>query len=160
MSNDKTEDASPLEERLRADTKDAMRAHDQVRTDTLRMALNAFHLEEVARTDEKSKQFRQPLSEQDRLGIVEKQVKQREEAAQIYRTAGRTNQADKEDREAALLKAYLPAALGDDELRALIEQLIAIHGKDFRAVMPAAARETRGRADGRRVQELVRELTA
>jgi uncharacterized protein len=160
MSNEKTEGASPLEERLRADTKEAMRAHDQVRTDTLRMALNAFHLEEVARTDEKSKQFRQPLTEQDRLGIVEKQVKQREEAAQIYRAAGRAEQADKEDHEAALLKAYLPAALGDDELRALIERLIATHGKDFRAVMPAAARETRGRADGRRVQELVRELTA
>src|SRR5258706_12271284 len=102
MSNEKTAGASPLEERLRADTKDAMRAHDQVRTDTLRMALNAFHLEEVARTDEKSKQFRQPLTEQDRLGIVEKQVNEPEEEAQSYPTAGRTNQAGKDVRQAAL----------------------------------------------------------
>src|SRR5258708_40307162 len=111
MSNEKTEGASPLEERLRADTKEAMRAHDQVRTDTLRMSLNAFHLEEVARTDEKSKQFRQPLTEQDRLGIVEKQVKQREEASQIYRTAGPAGHADKGNPEAALLQAYMPASV-------------------------------------------------
>src|SRR5258706_16063913 len=110
MSNEKTEGASPLEERLRADTKEAMRAHDQVRTDTLRMALNAFHLEEGARTDEKSKQFCQPLTEQVRLGIVEKQVKQREEAAQSYRTDGRTNHADKEDPEAAQIRPNRPSA--------------------------------------------------
>lgn len=142
------------------DVRTAQREHDQVRVDTLRMALNGFHNEEVARTDAKHAQFRKPLTEQDRLGILEKQVKQRDEAAAIYRTANRPELAEKEEREASLLKSYLPAKMSDDELRTLVSGLIAEHGKDFRKVMPAASRETKGRADGKRVQEIVRELTA
>jgi uncharacterized protein len=150
---------SQLEERLRTDIKDAQRQRDQVRLDTLRGALNAFHLEIVARTDEKHASFHAPLSEQDRIAIVEKLVKQREEAAQFYRSGGRTESALQEEREASLLKEYLPAQLTDDELRGVVSDIIAREGKDFRKVMPAAARETKGRADGRRVQLIVRELT-
>ncbi|MGH2486153.1 MAG: GatB/YqeY domain-containing protein, partial [Ktedonobacterales bacterium] len=117
-------------------------------------------LEEVARTEEKHRQFHQPLTEQDRVSILEKQIKQRDEAAQIYRNAGRAEQAVKEEREAALLKAYLPARMSDEEIRALVSGLIAEHGKEFRTVMPLASRETKGRADGKRVSEIVRELTA
>ncbi|HEU5441979.1 MAG TPA: GatB/YqeY domain-containing protein [Ktedonobacterales bacterium] len=149
-----------LEERLKADVKDAMRAKDQVRVDTLRLALNAFHLEDVARTDKGHKLFRQPLSEADRLAILEKQVKQREEAAEIYRTAGRAEAAAKEQREAELLSGYLPAPLTDEELRALVAAIVTREGKEFRKVMPLAAKETKGRAEGKRVQEIVRELTA
>lgn len=155
-----TQQTSALEERLRADVKTAQRARDQVRVDTLRLALGAFHNEEVARTDAKHPRHRQPLAEIDRVAIVEKQVKQREEAAQIYRDAKRVELAEKEEREGAILKEYLPAQMSDDELRALIGELIAQHGKDFRKVMPVASRETKGRADGKRVNELVRELTA
>jgi uncharacterized protein YqeY len=150
---------SPLEERLRVDVKDAQRQRDQVRLDTLRAALNAFHLEEVARTDEKHTSFRVPLTEQDRFAILEKLVKQREEAAQFYRSAGRDSSALKEEREALVLKEYLPTPMSDDELRAAVTSIIAREGKDFRKVMPVASRETKGRADGRRVQEIVRELT-
>lgn len=151
---------SALEERLKNDVRAAQRQRDQVRMDTLRLALNAFHNEEVARTDAKHPQFRKPLTEPDRLSILEKQVKQRDEAAEIYRKANRPELAEKEEREASLLKAYLPAKMSDDELRELIQGLVAVYGKDFRKVMPVASRETKGRADGRRVQEIVRELTA
>jgi uncharacterized protein len=150
---------SPLEERLRADVKDAQRQRDQVRLDTLRAALNAFHLEEVARTDEKHASFRVPLTEQDRFAILEKLVKQREEAAQFYRSAGRDSSTLKEEREALVLKEYLPTPMSDEEIRAAVTSIIAREGKDFRKVMPVASRETKGRADGRRVQEIVRELT-
>lgn len=151
---------SPLEEQLRVDVKDAQRQRDQVRLDTLRAALNAFHLEEVARTDEKHASFRVPLTEQDRTAILEKLVKQREEAAQFYRSAGRDTSAVKEEREALILKEYLPTPMSDEEIRAAVTSIIGREGKDFRKVMPAASRETKGRADGRRVQEIVRELTA
>jgi uncharacterized protein len=150
---------SPLEERLRMEIKDAQRQRDQVRLDTLRGALNAFHLEEVARTDEKHASFRAPLSEQDRITILEKLVKQRDEAAQFYRSAGRDTSADKEEREALILKEYLPAQMSDEELQATVMSIIAREGKDFRRVMPVASRETKGRADGRRVQQIVRGLT-
>jgi uncharacterized protein len=152
------QETSPLEERLRSDAKDAQRERDQVRLDTLRGALNAFHLEEVARTEEKHAHFRVPLSEQDRINILEKLLKQRDEAAQLYRQAGRVETALKEEREATILKVYLPAPLSDGELREIVGTIIAREGKDFRKVMPVASRETKGRADGRRVQEVVREL--
>lgn len=155
---DSTAHTSALEEQLRADIKASMRDHDQVRTDTLRLALNAFHLEEVARTDEKSQRHREPLTEQDRIALLEKQVKQREEAAQLFRGANRTELAEKEEREAALLKVYLPTQMGDDELHSVVAGLIAAHGREFKVIMPLAARETKGRADGRRVQQVVREL--
>ena len=155
-----TKEPSALEARLRQDIQAAQRARDQVRMDALRLAVNACHLEEVARTDAKNPQHGVALTEQDRFAILEKQVKQREEAAQIYRDANRPEQAEKEEREGALLKSYLPEKLTDDEIRTLIQGIIERAGKDFRAVMPLAAKETRGRADGRRVSELVRELTA
>jgi uncharacterized protein YqeY len=152
--------SSALEARMREDLREASRARDQVRMDTLRLALGAFHHEEVARTDTAHKQHRQPLTEQDRLSLLEKQIKQRLEAEEVYRKAARPELAEKEEREAAILQAYLPARMTDEELRAVVAALIAAHGKDFRAVMPLASRETRGRADGRRVQEIVRELTS
>ncbi len=151
-----TPDASTdqnVEERIRDDLNEAMRARDQVRMDTLRMALTAFRNEEVARS-------REALSNQDRFNLLKRQIKQREEAAKLYRDANRAELAEKEEREAAILRVYLPADLSDDEIRAVVSRLIAEQGKDFRKVMPLASKETKGRADGRRVQEIVRELTA
>lgn len=142
-----------LEERIREDLKEAARARDQVRLDTLRMALTAFRNEEVARS-------RATLSDQDRFNLLKRQIKQREEAAKLYHDANRDELAEKEEREAAILRPYLPADLGDDEIRALVARLVDEQGKDFRKVMPLASKETKGRADGRRVQEIVREMTS
>ena len=69
-----------------------------------------------------------------------------------------TRHLAEEEREAAILQAYLPERLSDDEIRHIVAELIAAHGKEFRAIMPLASKETKGRADGRRVQEIVREL--
>lgn len=144
---------SEIVTRMRADLDEATRQRDQVRMDTIRMALNGFTQEEVARS-------RAALSEQDRVTILEKQVKQRVEAADIYRNAGRAELAEKETREAEILRAYMPARLTDDDIRAVVAALITQHGKEFKAVMPLASKETRGRADGKRVSEIVREMTA
>jgi uncharacterized protein YqeY len=142
-----------VEDRLRNDLKDATRQRDQVRMDTIRMALTAFRNEEVARS-------RQALSEQDRYALLEKQIKQRRESAELFRQGNRPELAEKEEREAQILAAYLPARLTDDEIRAVVSKLIEENGKDFRKVMPLASKETRGRADGKRVSEIVREMTA
>ena len=152
--------ASDLEARLRADVQEAQRARDQVRLDTLRLSLNAIHLEEVARTDRDNPNYGKPLTEVDRVAVLEKQVKQRNEAAAIYRQANRLELAEKEEREAAIIQSYLPAQMTDDELREVINGLIATHGKEFKKIMPLAAKETRGRAEGARVQQIVRELTS
>lgn len=152
--------ASELETRLRADVQEAQRARDQVRLDTLRLSLNAIHLEEVARTDRDNPNYGKPITEADRIAVLEKQVKQRNEAAAIYRQANRPELAEKEEREASIIQAYLPAQMTDDELREVINGLIATHGKEFKKIMPLAAKETRGRAQGARVQQMVRELTS
>jgi len=151
--------ASELEARLRADAQQAQRARDQVRLDTLRLALNAIHLEEVARTDHDNPNYGKQITEQDRLALLDKQVKQRHEAAALYRKGNRPELAEKEEREATILQTYLPAKMTDDELRELISRLIATQGKDFKKIMPLAAKETKGRAEGARVQQIVRELT-
>lgn len=139
--------------RMRADLNDAVRQRDQVRMDTIRMALDGFTQEEVARS-------RAALSEQDRIAILNKQVKQRTEAADIFKNAGRGELFQKETRQAEILKSYMPARMSDDDVRAVVSKLIAEHGKDFRTVMPLASKETRGLADGKRVSEIVREMTA
>ena len=151
--------ASALETRLRADAQDAQRQRDQLRLDTLRLALNAFHLEEIARTDRDNANYGKVLTENDRQALLEKQVKQRHEAAALYRKGNRPELAEKEEREAAILQTYLPARLTDDELRQIVTSLVAQHGREFKTIMPLAAKETRGRADGARVQQIVRELT-
>ncbi len=149
---------SELEERLRADAQQAQRARDQLRLDTLRMTLNAIHLEEVARTDSKNPNYQKPLTPADRLAVLEKQVKQRHEAAALFRQGNRPELAEKEEKEAAIIQAYLPAKLTDDELRQIVGDLVAKHGREFKTIMPLAAKETKGRADGGRVQQIVREL--
>src|ERR1051326_5910440 len=151
---------SELEARLRADIQDAQRQRDQVRLDTLRLAVNAFHLEEVARTDRDNANYGKVLTEQDRLALLDKQVRQRNEAATLYRQGHRPELAEKEEKEAAILQTYLPAKLTDDELRQIVSSLVEQQGRDFKKVMPLAAKETKGRADGSRVQQIVRELTS
>lgn len=145
--------SSELVARMRADLIAATRQRDQIRMDTIRMALDGFTQEEVARS-------RAALTDQDRVAILDKQVKQRIEAAEIFEKAGRTELAAKETRQAEILKSYMPARLSEDDVRELVAALIAEHGKDFRTVMPLASKATRGRADGKRVSEIVREMTA
>ncbi len=148
-----TTSESEIVKRMRADLIEATRQRDQIRMDTIRMALDGFTQEEVARS-------RAALSDLDRAVILNKQIKQRLESAEIFRNAGRAELADKETRQVEILRAYLPASMTDDDIRAVVAQLIAQHGKEFKAVMPLASKETRGRADGKRVSEIVREMTA
>ena len=150
----------PIEKQLRKDIQDAQRAHDQVKLDTLRMALGAIHNLEVARTDRKNSEYGQPLTEGDCLRTLEQEIKKRSQAIPFYKQGGRTDLAEKEQREMEILQAYTQGAqLNDDELRAVVTRLVEEHGKDFKRVMPLAIKETKGRADGARVQRLVRELT-
>lgn len=150
----------PVEQRIRQDIVEAQRARDQVRIDTLRMALGAIHNLEVARTDRKNPEYSQSLTEADTLRVLEQEIKKRQQAIPLYQKGGRTDLAEKEQREAAILQAYLQGTqLSDDEIHVIVAGLIAQQGKDFRKVMPLAARETKGRANGARVQQIVKEMT-
>lgn len=150
----------PLEQQLRKDIQEAQRAKDQQRLDTLRMALGAIHNLEVARTDRKNQDFGKALTEEDCYKVLEQEIKKRSQAIELYKQAKRDELANKEQREVDILRPYLASAyLSEDELRALIADLVAQHGKEFKAVMPLAAKATRGKADGKFVSQLVREMT-
>ncbi len=151
----------PIEQQLRKDVQDAQRARDQLKLDTLRMALSSIHNLEVARTDRKNPEFGQPLTEADCLKVLEQEVKKRSQAIPFYKQGGRNELAEKEQHEMDILQAYLQGSqLSDDELRAIVAKLIEDQGKEFKRVMPLAAKETKGHADGARVQRIVREMIA
>ena len=148
-----------IEQQLRKDIQEAQRARDQLRLDTLRMAIGAIHNLEVARTDRKNPEYGQPLTEADGVRVLEQEAKKRNQAIPLYRQGGRNDLAEKEQQELDILQTYLQASqLSDDDIRAIVTNLIAQHGKEFRRVMPLAAKETKGRAEGARVQRIVREM--
>jgi uncharacterized protein len=151
----------PIEQQLRKDIQDAQRARDQLKLDTLRMALSSIHNLEVARTDRKNPEYGQPLTEADCLRVLEQEVKKRSQAIPFYQQGGRNELVEKEQREMEILQTYLQSShMSDDELRAIVARLVEEQGKEFKRVMPLVIKETKGRADGARVQRIVRELIA
>src|SRR5438552_17756156 len=105
----------PIEQQLRKDIQDAQRARDQLRLDTLRMALGAIHNLEVARTDRKHAEYGQALTEADTIKVLELEMKKRGQAIPLYKQAGRQELADKEQRELEILQAYVQGSQMSDE---------------------------------------------
>ncbi|MEU5995918.1 GatB/YqeY domain-containing protein [Spirillospora sp. NPDC047418] len=146
-----------LKEKLETDLSSAMKARDEVRTRTLRMALTAVKNEEVA-----GKQSRL-LSDDDVVKVLTREAKKRREAATAFGDAGREAQAQAERDEGAVLEEYLPAQLGDEELTALVADAIAETGasgpRAMGQVMKAVNPKVAGRAEGGRVAaEVKRQL--
>jgi hypothetical protein len=143
-----------LKERLRADLTDAMRARDQVKLRTLRMALSSITNEEVSGSSSHE------LSDEDVLKVLTREAKKRREAAEAFAAAGRAEQAEAERAEGDVLAGYLPAQLSDEDLAALVTAAIAETGatgmpgmgKAMKVLTPRVA----GRADGARVAAEVR----
>lgn len=98
----------------------------------------------------------------DEIAVLQRERKRRLESAEAFREAGRDDLADAEEREAQLIDAYLPEQLSDDELRAIVGDVVAETGaaspKDMGKVMSAAMPKVKGRADGKRVSAIVKEL--
>ena len=143
-----------LKDRLRADLNDAMRARDQVRMRTLRMALTSITNEEVAGASARD------LSDEEIVKILIREARKRREAAEAFGAAGRNEQAAAERAEGDVLAEYLPAQLGDDELAELVAAAIAESGatgmKSMGQVMKTVTPRVAGRADGARVAAEVR----
>ena len=149
-----------IKERLEADLREAMKARDQRRMGVVRMLRAAVMNFEIARTDRKNPQFGQPIVEEDYVSVVRKDLNQRREALEFAKKANRADLIEKEQAELEIVEGYLPRQLSKDEIRAQVEPLITEYGRDFKKVMPAAAQALRGKADGKLVNEVVRELTS
>ncbi len=145
-----------LRERLQADTTAAMRSGDALRRDVLRMAQNTMY------NIEKAKKV--TLSEDEVLGVLTREVKTRRESVEAFRSGGREDLAAKEEAEIAILQGYLPDALTEAEIGALVEEAVAATGassaRDLGKVMGWLSPKTRGRADGKVVSGLVAQALA
>jgi uncharacterized protein YqeY len=147
---------SELKDRLRTDLTAAMKARDELRASTLRMALTAITNAEVA-----GKQARE-LSDDDVIGVVASEAKKRREAAEAFEDAGRAESAAKERAEAEVLADYLPEQLSEEEIRALVAATIdqlGVAGEGMKAmgrVMGTLQPQVKGRADGAVVSAEVR----
>jgi uncharacterized protein YqeY len=143
-----------LKDRLRGDLTAAMKARDEVRVRTLRMALTSVSQEEVAGPSARE------LTDEEIVRILIREAKRRREAEQAFTAAGRGEQAAAERAEGDVLASYLPAQLSDEELAALVANAIEQTGATGMAamgqVMKALAPQVAGRADGARVAAQVR----
>ncbi|MGC9400752.1 MAG: GatB/YqeY domain-containing protein [Anaerolineae bacterium] len=141
-----------LREKLQKDLQEAMRARDVRRKAALRVLLASIQTREAEQG---------PLSDDEILRLIEKEVKQREEALEMAQEAGRTDIVAPEKEELEILRAYLPEPLSEEALVALVEEVIEDVGAtsmaDMGRVMQTIMPQVRGRADGSQVNRLVRE---
>ena len=145
-----------ISEQINEDLKNAMRAKDKVALEALRAAKTAFTL---AKTQEGAGG---EISETDELKIIQKLIKQRRESADIYKQQSRPDLYEREVGETAVLEKYVPAQLSADELKSKLKLIITEVGatgpKDMGKVMAVATKEFSGKADGKIISQIVKEL--
>ena len=131
-----------------------MRARDEVRRNVLRLTIAALRNAEMSAGEE--------LDQEASLAVVSTQAKRRRESIEEFRKAGRQDLVEQEEAELAVLAVYLPQPLSRDEIieavRRVIEETGAVGAKDLGKVMPVLMQQFQGRADGREVNQVVREL--
>jgi uncharacterized protein len=143
-----------LKDQINNDLKEAMRSKDQQRLDTLRMLKSAVKYNEIDAGHE--------LNDQELLAVVGKEAKQRRDSIAEYDKAGRTDLVRQEQAELAILEAYLPRQLSADEIKARARAVIADMGvTDIKGIGPVMKRlttELKGQADGKLINQVVRDL--
>jgi uncharacterized protein len=136
-------------EQVRSDTTAAMKAGEKERVTALRLVVS--ELQKAAKD-----------GNDDEIAVLQRERKRRLESAEAYREAGRDDLAEGEEREAQIIEAYLPQQLSDEELRAIVGDVVAETGaaspKEMGQVMSQVMPKVQGRADGKRVSAVVKEL--
>jgi len=145
-----------LKDKIKADIKEAMRAKDNARRNTLRNLSAAIKQIEV---DE-----RKELNNADVEAILTKYAKQREDALSQFKEAGRDDLVAKEEAELVIVKSYLPEPLSDEELETMVKEIVEELGatsmKDMGKIMGAVKKKAGSRADGSKVNKLVKNIFA
>jgi uncharacterized protein len=143
---------SALLEQIRADLTTARKDRDKLRTTTLSTFLSEVRNREI--------ELRRPVADEDVRGLLTTAIKRRREASEQMRAGDRAELAEKEEQEAALLQAYLPPMLGENEVRNMVREAVAGGAGDVGAVMKAVMPRVKGRFDGKELNRLVREALA
>ena len=141
-----------LKEKFAVDLKESMKAKDEVRVSTIRFLMSAIHNAEI----EKSKE----LGDEDIVGVIQKQVKQRRESIEGFKKGNRLELAEKEKREMGILQEYLPEQISSTELEGMVDKAIKDTSsssiKDIGKVMGALSSLLKGKADMGIVSGLVK----
>jgi len=143
-----------LEQKIQQDLKTAMKSGDRFKVDTLRGLIAQIK-------DERIKLRPKELQEKDVLAVLQRAVKRRKEAIELYKQGNRADLVEKEQKELEIIRQYLPEPMSREEVLTLIDQAIAevqaASIKDMGKVMGTVMKKVQGRADGKEVQQLVRE---
>lgn len=146
-----------LKERVGEDIKSAMKSKDKLRLETIRSIKKALLEKEV---DLRST-GQENLTREQEIDLLSQQAKQRRDAIEQYQKAGREDLAEKEARELSIIAEYLPEQLTEEELSAALDRIIselnANSLKDLGKVMGAAVQQLKGKADGKKIQTLVKD---
>lgn len=145
-----------ITQQITGEIKNAMLSKDKDRLDALRAIKTALTLEMT------NKGAGAQLSDDEEIKILQKLVKQRKESAEIYRSQGREDLAETEIKQAQIIEEFLPAQLDDNqiksELQKIIEEIGATSTKDFGKVMGLATKKLAGRAEGKKISEILKTL--
>ncbi len=148
-----------LQEQISTDLKNAMKSGDRLRLETLRSLRAALLEKQIERRGGGA-----TMSPEDEVAVLLSAAKRRKESIEQFGRGGRQDLVDQESSELAIIQEYLPRQMSRDEVRKTLEAIIVETGArsaaDFGKVMPAAMKELKGKADGKVVQELVKELLA
>ena len=139
---------------IQSDMYAAMKSGDKHKTGTLRIALSTLKDKKIEK--------REDLTDMEAIKIIQNLVKQRKEAADIYKENGRNDLMDNENAELEILNAYLPQMMSENDLRILIKKVVKDTGSlnlnDIGKVMPEVMKQSAGKADGKMAQSIVRDL--
>jgi uncharacterized protein YqeY len=142
-------------QQLRDELKQSMLARDALKTSVLRMLLSAINYYEIQKGGAGYE-----ASEEDILGVIQNQAKQRRDSIEQFKTAGRQELVDKETKELEILSVYLPAQMGEEEITKLVKEAIsqtsATSMADIGKVMGALMPKVKGKADGNLVSGIVK----
>lgn len=145
-----------LKERIGEDIKSAMKAKDKIRLETVRGIKKAILEKEVALRPK----GQDSLTEEQEIELLAQLAKQRRDSIEQFSNAGRNDLADKEQQELAILETYLPEQIDDSELESIVDEIITSVGatspKDLGKVMGVAMKQLKGKADGKKIQALVK----
>lgn len=144
---------SDLELKIQNDLVDAMKKRDELRLSVLRMLKSAIQMAQI----EKGRDL--PLTDDEVLVIVRRLIKQRNEAAEMYRSGGAHDRAETELEEVKVLDSYQPEQLSDEEIEKIVTDILPLVGatglKDMGKVMGKAVAAVKGRAEGERIKKMV-----
>jgi uncharacterized protein len=148
-----------IKEQIQTNLIAAMKAKETETVDALRLLKAAFQRYDFERTDLKHPLRGKPITEDDYMAVIGKEIKQRRDSIEQFIKGNRPDLAAKEEVELNIFVSYLPKQMEREEIVAFVQDLVAKEGKEFKKVMPLAAKELKGKADGKTISEVVKELT-